>query len=154
MKYWQLINVNGGVVKPAVSHTMNGDYSVIKQMIDELKDNLYEEETELSEKQVSEVLDRMLYFHETYFKEIPLADEQDKGFLWNIPYDIYKDMINIRDKGESDILDPTMLLYVFCSDNPTLAMGKYLKYLNQVISDNMDELDEIEAEYEEWGNEE
>lgn len=148
MKYWEMIHVGGPSSVRSTSDTTG-----LQAIIDDLKTKLQtRNNTVLNDKQVSEIMDRLLYFQETYFKEIPLAAQQVEGFVWNIPYDVYRSMTDIRDMHHADILDPTMLLYLFCCEDPGFVLGKFLTIIHDLYYDNRDDIENNAETYDNYVN--
>ena len=105
---------------------------------------------ELDDDQIAEVLNTMLAFQDKYFSATPLNSELVEKFVWNIPKDIYKMHLHVKD-WLPDAMDPIYWFYLFCMKNPQEAMGKFLvQAINSVsdkefeeISQNADEYDEM-----------
>lgn len=105
---------------------------------------------ELDDEQIAEVLNTMLAFQDKYFSATPLNSELVEKFVWNIPKDIYKMHLHVKD-WLPDAMDPIYWFYLFCMKNPQEAMGKFLvQAINSVsdkefeeISQNADEYDEM-----------
>lgn len=95
----------------------------------------------LNEDEISEIMSYMLQLQTEYFSDIPLSKELSKKFMWNIPKEIYRQMRNNIDKDDPVILNPILYLYIFCTDYPEFAMGKFiLTILNLCDESDYDEI--------------
>ena len=106
--------------------------------------------TILTDKQVIEILERLTYFGEKYFKTIPLDDKMTKQFIWNIPKSMYKGMKKAIDNNLPDIYDPMFTFYISLSFAPDDAIYEFLNIMldNTVFKvDNTDEIMENAANY-------
>lgn len=102
----------------------------------------------LNEDEISEIMSYMLQLQTEYFSDIPLSKELSKKFMWNIPKEIYRQMRNNIDKDDPVILNPILYLYIFCTDYPEFAMGKFiLTILNLCDESEYDEIVRRSREY-------
>ena len=102
----------------------------------------------LNEDEISEIMSYMLQLQTEYFSDIPLSKELSKKFMWNIPKEIYRQMRNNIDKDDPVILNPILYLYIFCTDYPEFAMGKFiLTILNLCDESDYDEIVRRSKEY-------
>ena len=93
-----------------------------------------EEKTNLDENEISDVLQCLLEYRDKYFSDIPLTNELDKKFMWNIPKSIYRSFKAVRNRGpEFDIVNPMLLFYIFCTEDPGEAMPKFIETICGLI---------------------
>lgn len=112
------------------------------------------DDTILNDEEISEVMSTLYTFHKKYFPDIPMEDELDPRFMWNIPLEIYKAHINVKEYGwMDDIFDPLILCYLFTTRYPEEAYSKFLLTLYQRIRDNekiYTDLVESAEDYMDW----
>lgn len=104
----------------------------------------------LNEDEISEIMSYMLQLQTEYFSDIPLSKELSKKFMWNIPKEIYRQMRNNIDKDDPVILNPILYLYIFCTDYPEFAMGKFILTILNLCDES--EYDEIVRRSKEYDN--
>lgn len=104
----------------------------------------------LNEDEISEIMSYMLQLQTEYFSDIPLSKELSKKFMWNIPKEIYRQMRNNIDKDDPAILNPILYLYIFCTDYPEFAMGKFILTILNLCDES--EYDEIVRRSKEYDN--
>ena len=145
----------GGTVQPP---TLPDGYETLVSMLNEIKQMSHSTsstaQTTLNEKQANRLMDSIFEFNQTYFNEIPIADQISKRFVLNVPEEIFKQTIDCVDKEYDDILNPMMLFYVFLTDTDEYTYAKYLQILHRVMSEHMDTINELASEYDAYLNEE
>lgn len=108
------------------------------------------ENTELDDDQIAEVLNTMLAFQDEYFSATPLNSELVEKFVWNIPKDVYKAHLYVKDHELPDAMDPIYWFYLFCMRNPQEAMGKFLvQAMNSISDDDYEKISQDADEYDE-----
>lgn len=112
-----------------------------------------EPEYSLDEKQLNDVVETFNRYEREYFGE--LAPEHfSTRFLRNIPKHVYRAHQDCVDKYEApDILDPLFFMYIMLTEDPYLAMGKFINIIrNKLKSDKTwsDAVDNLEIEYDEY----
>ena len=108
------------------------------------------ENTELDDDQIAEVLNTMLAFQDEYFSATPLNSELVEKFVWNIPKDVYKAHLYVKDHELPDAMDPIYWFYLFCMRNPQEAMGKFLvQAINSMSDTDFEEISQNADEYDE-----
>ena len=96
--------------------------------------NNVEEDTNLDDEEINDVLSMLLEFQDKYFTDIPLSRDLCKKFMWNIPKNVYKAAVKARNYGY-DFINPLILFYVFCVDEPDFAIGKFMHILLNAMTD-------------------
>ena len=108
------------------------------------------ENNELDDAQITEVLNTMLAFQDEYFSATPLNSELVEKFVWNIPKDVYKAHLYVKDHELPDAMDPIYWFYLFCMRNPQEAMGKFLvQAINSMSDTDFEEISQDADEYDE-----
>ena len=112
-----------------------------------------EPEYSLDEKQLNDVVETFNRYEREYFGELT-AEHFSRRFLRNIPKHVYRAHQDCVDKYEApDILDPLFFMYVMLTEDPYLAMGKFINIIrNKLKSDKTwsDAVDNLEIEYDEY----
>lgn len=107
------------------------------------------DDNELNDVQIDDVLSYLMECQEKYFSDIPLADRLCQKFMWNIPKSVYKAFKDMHDYGpEYDIVNPILLFYIFCAEDPRYAMARFMDIIvNMVIDDKLNIIDRGSIEY-------
>ena len=146
MHFSKLIKTPGVVItQPPVKNDTTGDNNnkeAFEQILDILKQNQnsvvstnnVEEDTNLDDEEINDVLSMLLEFQDKYFTDIPLSRDLCKKFMWNIPKNVYKAAVKARNYGY-DFINPLILFYVFCVDEPDFAIGKFMHILLNAMTD-------------------
>ena len=144
MHFSKLIKTPGVVIaQPPVKNDTTGDNDkAFEQILDILKQNQnsvvsinnVEEDTNLDDEEINDVLSMLLEFQDKYFTDIPLSRDLCKKFMWNIPKNVYKAAVKARNYGY-DFINPLILFYVFCVDEPDFAIGKFMHILLNAMTD-------------------
>lgn len=125
--------------------------NVLKEMLKEISDKISSSTAEaknaLTSDQVGEIMDFIMHLNETYFQNIPLADEQFEKFVWNVPKRMYDSMTDQLERGEPDILNPMLLMYLSFVDEPGWTMGHFLTKLSEMIENDKDSVEYDNVEY-------
>lgn len=125
--------------------------NVLKEMLKEISDKISSSTAEaknaLTSDQVGEIMDFIMHLNETYFQNIPLADEQFEKFVWNVPKRMYDSMMDQLERGEPDILNPMLLMYLSFVDEPGWTMGHFLTKLSEMIENDKDSVEYDNVEY-------
>lgn len=111
-----------------------------------------EVKTELTEEQVGEILDFILSLNDKYFSDIDLSTNQCKQFVFNISVDMYKDMVDIIEKGLPDILNPMTFMYINFIEYPGFSVARFLKHLMEMYKDAERDIEDCDREYLRWCN--
>lgn len=112
-----------------------------------------EPEYSLDKKQLDDVVETFNRYEREYFGELT-PEHFSTRFLRNIPKHVYRAHQDCVDKYESpDILDPLFFMYIMLTEDPYLAMGKFINIIrNKLKSDKTwsDAVDNLEIEYDEY----
>ena len=112
-----------------------------------------EPEYSLDEKQLNDVVETFNRYEREYFGELT-PEHFSTRFLRNIPKHVYRAHQDCVDKYEApDILDPLFFMYIMLTEDPYLAMGKFINIIrNKLKSDKTwsDAVDNLEIEYDEY----
>jgi hypothetical protein len=132
------------------SYTSNIDIAnIIKNSEPQEAPSEYEN-NELDDDQITEVLNTMLKYQDEYFSATPLNSELVQKFVWNIPKDVYKAHLYVKDHELPDAMDPIYWFYLFCMRNPQEAMGKFLvQAINSMSDTDFEEISQDADEYDE-----
>lgn len=157
MKYWELINIKGqSTCCPVDIDQANDDTKVIPSvsMSDIIQTGVATppppgfDETSLDDSQISLVVEMLLGFKDKYFSEIPLMDELQKSFVWNIPKDIYDVAERIWVQGRPDCLNPIYWFYMFCIDPSIESIAKFLVVaFNAMKNSDFEEVEQLADRY-------
>jgi hypothetical protein len=120
---------------------------MLKEISDKISSSTAEAKNALTSDQVSEIMDFIMHLNETYFQNIPLADEQFEKFVWNVPKRMYDSMMDQLERGEPDILNPMLLMYLSFVEEPGWTMGHFLTKLSEMIKDNSDAIEYDNMDY-------
>ena len=128
------------------------DNSEIKRMLEVIHDQLingseYDHDDELTNDEVNEILEYISTIHDKYFKDIPLAEDLSKLFVWNIPRSMYKAMRDSIDKYEADIINPMFFMFIALSEEPGWMIGRFLDIVGVMIVDQNELIEEMSEEY-------
>lgn len=103
--------------------------------------------TQLNEYQTTIIMKYLFGLQEKYFEDIPLSETISKSFVWNIPMYVYEDMKEAIDMGIPDVLNPLFPFYILLTDYPGLAMGRFIKIMNDLVYDNINFIKKCNQEY-------
>lgn len=120
---------------------------MLKEISDKISSSTAEAKNALTSDQVGEIMDFIMHLNETYFQNIPLADEQFEKFVWNVPKRMYDSMMDQLERGEPDILNPMLLMYLSFVDEPGWTMGHFLTKLSEMIENDKDSVEYDNVEY-------
>ena len=144
MHFSKLIKTPGVVITqpPVKNDTTSDNGKAFEQILDILKQNQnsvvstnnVKEDTNLDDEEINDVLSMLLEFQDKYFTDIPLSRDLCKKFMWNIPKNVYKAAVKARNYGY-DFINPLILFYVFCVDEPDFAIGKFMHILLNAMTD-------------------
>lgn len=149
MKFWDMISCGDVYSSPQTTQTsctMDAQIVKLEDLVNELKQTVsngasYDNKnTVLNDKEVNQILNRLLELQTKYFPTIPLDENMTKQFVWNIPKDAYRGMRDVIDYPRADIFDPMMVLYLLLSISPKDAIGQYWMIMNEMIVANSDEI--------------
>lgn len=96
-----------------------------------------EKDTTLNDDEINEVMSFMLKIQDEYFPEIPLNDELDKKFVWNISRIVYEAHIYRIERGDPIILSPLVPFYALLTEDPLYTMGVYWSKIASMINENI-----------------
>lgn len=84
----------------------------------------------LTDEEVDRLLPVIEKFGEKYFPDIPMSQSLEQRFVFNIPR-VVIDAINFFERNEDlpDILNPLILLYLFFTDVPMEAIGRWWEHI-------------------------
>lgn len=109
------------------------------------------DETTLSDSDVNIIINKMMEYRKTLFKNIPLGPDFDPRFVYNIPKSFVKaiDWFDTRkyDNSCPEILNPAILLYMLLQDNPMDSMGEFWRVLIPLLDDNREVIEEDAQAY-------
>lgn len=101
-------------------------------------------ETNLNDDQIAEVMSYLLKIRDRYFsgegREIPLAKDLCKNFVWNLPTPVYKAFKDAEDYMHPDIMNPLMLMYIYCVEDPGYYYPRFLAILEEEMFSEEDVL--------------
>lgn len=145
MKYWKLIKVDGKTPSTSHKNTNNNTTDLsenMKQILEYMKNTAPVpapsgfDETNLNDEQVNDVLTWLLEYQENYFSELPLPDDLDKKFVWNIPKELYNAAKRNKDLGNPECLNPIFWLYGMLLEEPSDMLGKFILLAMNSMSDD------------------
>lgn len=92
--------------------------------------------TILDEFEANQIMEYFTEIEEKYFEDIPLSERPSKSFVWNIPRRMYEGMIYAKENDLLDIFNPMILMYLAMTDNPALAVSKFVSIISGLQYDN------------------
>lgn len=120
----------------------------LSKKADNIPSQLKEENSLLDDYEVNELLTCALDFQNKYFKQLPLAKELIKEFIWNIPRDILKGVRLCKNNDDiPDVLNPMFLMYLFLTKEPSDGIGLYLEILREQIDGNREAIKDDAQRY-------
>ena len=106
------------------------------------------EECTLTQPEVDMILETVQEFHEKYFPDIPLSRTLEHKFVFNIPKVVADSIIYIKNHPEvPDVMNLTMMLYLFFTDVPFDAVGRYLEIMFNLIDGSREAINEDSQAY-------
>lgn len=166
MKYWDMIKIPkqyNAYVEQHLSNDANQQQPMQSNQIDSaLMQNQPVvsapsdiENTSLDDSQISMLTSMLLEYKEKYFSDIPLMDELQKSFAWNIPKDVFKVAERVWTLGEPDCLNPIYWFYMFCIDPCVESIAKFILIAyNAMKDDDFDKVESLADDYDEMMNDE
>ena len=111
----------------------------ISNMLHEIRENMSSQTadvtTQLSDDEVADIMTYLVNLQNTYFQDIPLASDQIKAFVFNVPSHVYDGMRDAIDREDPDVMNPIMMMYVAFIDDSGISMGKYLEIIRKLLDD-------------------
>lgn len=104
-------------------------------LVDALDQYEIDPPTQLDEDQVNDIMQYMSDIEVKYFKDIPMMENLDKEFIWNIPPYIYEDMCKACNQNLPDVLNPMFPFYIYLTPRPAEAMGTFVKIIIDLALD-------------------
>lgn len=117
-----------------------------KQMETEMPENL--QQSVLTDQDARILLQKMYDYKMKYFSDLPIAHDLSKQFFFNVPRNIVEAIKYFDNHPElPDILNPAILLYLFITEEPASAIGRFWQILMPLIDDNREAIDEDAQAY-------
>lgn len=144
MKYWELLNITGGI-QTSVPPTADKSHPSLEAILEEMKNIAKSsqqqipkelESTELNDDQAADVLSTLLRYQKEYFPLIPLREDMIKSFIYNIPKEVYDSHTKRELYMMPDCLDPLFWFYICCVDEPLYSIGTFLRIALELIRTN------------------
>lgn len=92
--------------------------------------------TLLGEDEVDDIMTYMGELETKYFSDIPLAEELNMEFVWNIPKYIYDDMCTASNNNVPDVLNPMFPFYIYLTPCPGEAMATFIRKIMDLALDD------------------
>lgn len=92
--------------------------------------------TLLGEDEVNDIMTYMGELETKYFSDIPLAEELNMEFVWNIPRYIYDDMCTASNNHVPDVLNPMLPFYIYLTPCPGEAMATFIRKIMDLALDD------------------
>lgn len=106
------------------------------------------EDSNLDQYEVDLVLETVQELHEKYFQDIPLSKVLDQKFVFNIPKIVPQTINYIKQNPDiPDAMNLTMLLYLFFTDVPFDAIGRYLEIMSDLIDSSREAINDDSQAY-------
>lgn len=119
-----------------------GEIKNLQTKVDELKEQLDNVQPEIvqsvirSENEFNEVIETLIDLGKKYFNDVPLTSVPGP-MLKNVPMSLMKSIRLLNTHSEyPDILNPAMMLYLCCLEDPADAIGRYLEIIKELMDDN------------------
>lgn len=119
-----------------------GEIKNLQTKVDELKEQLDNVQPEIvqsvirSENEFNEVIETLINLGKKYFNDVPLTSVPGP-MLKNVPMSLMKSIRLLNMHSEyPDILNPAMMLYLCCLEDPADAIGRYLEIIKELMDDN------------------
>lgn len=119
-----------------------GEIKNLQTKVDELKEQLDNVQPEIvqsvirTEDEFNEVIETLIDLGKKYFSDVPLTSVPGP-MLKNVPMSLMKSIRLLNTHSEyPDILNPAMMLYLCCLEDPADAIGRYLEIIKELMDDN------------------
>lgn len=119
-----------------------GEIKSLQTKVDELKEQLDNVQPEIvqsvirTDDEFNEVIETLIDIGKKYFNDTPLTSVPGP-MLKNIPMSLMKSIRLLNTHSEyPDILNPAMMLYLCCLEDPADAIGRYLEIIKELMDDN------------------
>lgn len=146
MKYWDMVKVpNHTAICPPTSvqncvvndnTNTNTDINTIIQNTTAIPAPSAFNQTSLNDDQISTLVSMLLEYKEKYFSEIPLMDELQKSFVWNLPEEVFNTAKRVWETGRPDCLNPVYWFYMFCVEPSIEAIAKFILVAYNAMKDS------------------
>lgn len=130
-----------------------GEIKNLQTKVDELKEQLDNVQPEIvqsvirTEDEFNEVIETLIDLGKKYFNDVPLTSVPGP-MLKNIPMSLMKSIRLLNTHAEyPDILNPAMMLYLCCLEDPADAIGRYLEIIKELMDDNAQAIHDDAARY-------
>ncbi len=130
-----------------------GEIKNLQTKVDELKEQLDNVQPEIvqsvirTEDEFNEVIETLIDLGKKYFNDVPLTSVPGP-MLKNVPMSLMKSIRLLNTHSEyPDILNPAMMLYLCCLEDPADAIGRYLEIIKELMDDNAQAIHDDAARY-------
>lgn len=130
-----------------------GEIKNLQTQVDELKEQLDNVQPEIvqsvirTEDEFNEVIETLIDLGKKYFSDVPLTSVPGP-MLKNVPMSLMKSIRLLNTHAEyPDILNPAMMLYLCCLEDPADAIGRYLEIIKELMDDNAQAIHDDAARY-------
>lgn len=154
MKYTQFMRGCGNsAADEAKIAEYTGEIKDLQTKVDELTEKLDNVQPEIvqsvirTDDEFNEVIETLIDLGKKYFEDVPLTSVPGP-MLQNIPQSLMKSIRLLNTHPEyPDILNPAMMLYLCCLEDPADAIGRYLEILKELMDDNAQAIHEDAERY-------
>ncbi|MBO4735471.1 MAG: hypothetical protein J5614_03665 [Paludibacteraceae bacterium] len=154
MKYTQFMRGCGNsTADEAKIAEYTGEIKDLQTKVDELTEQLDNVQPEIvqsvirTDDEFNEVIETLIDLGKKYFEDVPLTSVPGP-MLQNIPQSLMKSIRLLNTHPEyPDILNPAMMLYLCCLEDPADAIGRYLEILKELMDDNAQAIHEDAERY-------
>lgn len=126
------------VVAPVIDNSISEEVLGLLRDIKSNIDNHSTDEsdsTSLSDDEVNELLESTLEMQAKYFNDVPMSEEQNPGFIWNIPREVYEAFVTYKTRNLPDCMNPMFWFYMFMIADFGFAFPYYISKAVSVSSD-------------------
>ena len=153
MKYTQFMRGCGVPNRLAKIAEYTGEIKDLQTKVEELTEQLDNVQPEIvqsvirTEDEFNEVIETLINLGQKYFNDVPLTSVPGP-MLQNIPQSLMKSIRLLNTHPEyPDILNPAMMLYLCCLEDPADAIGRYLEIIEELMDDNAQAIHEDSERY-------
>ena len=130
-----------------------GEIKDLQTKVEELTEQLDNVKPEIvqsvirTDDEFNEVIETLIDLGQKYFGDVPLTSVPGP-MLQNIPQSLMKSIRLLNTHPEyPDILNPAMMLYLCCLEDPADAIGRYLEIIKELMDDNAQAIHEDSERY-------
>lgn len=130
-----------------------GEIKDLQTKVEELTEQLDNVKPEIvqsvirTDDEFNEVIETLIDLGQKYFSDVPLTSVPGP-MLQNIPQSLMKSIRLLNTHPEyPDILNPAMMLYLCCLEDPADAIGRYLEIIKELMDDNAQAIHEDSERY-------